>query len=114
MLDIKDLQHNYIYWKSQIIFIHLNILKEVNDRETFYCVQAERALLERIGGDCDTAIGIYSEINNNNISLTAELFSVDGNHRYFVQNTKEINLAKELGREVGEKLKIQSQGSYKR
>ena len=47
-------------------------------------------------------------------SLSAELFSVDGKHRYFIKDTKDINLAKELGREVGEALKSQSKGSYKR
>ena len=35
----------------------LNIVKMVNDEETYCCIQAERALLETIGGDCDTAVG---------------------------------------------------------
>ena len=90
------------------------LLEDINDTYSRICANTEREVLKILEGDCDTAIGIYSEINNNNISLAAELFSVDGNHRYFVQNTKEINLAKELGREVGEKLKIQSKGRYKR
>ena len=90
------------------------LLEDINDTYSRICANTEREVLKILEGDCDTAIGIFSNINGNNINLTAELFSIDGNHRYFVQNTKEINLAKELGREVGEKLKIQSQGSYKR
>ena len=35
----------------------LNILKKINDEKSFYCIQAERALLEAIEGDCDTAVG---------------------------------------------------------
>ena len=90
------------------------LLENINDSYSRICANTEREVLKILEGDCDTAIGIFSNINGNNISLTAELFSIDGNHRYFVQNTKEINLAKELGREVGEKLKIQSKGRYKR
>ena len=42
----------------------LNILKTINDKETYYCIQAERALLEAIGGDCDTAIGGLAKLLN--------------------------------------------------
>ena len=28
-----------------------------------YCIQAERALLEAIGGDCDTAIGGLAKLS---------------------------------------------------
>ena len=90
------------------------LLEDINDTYSRICANTEREVLKILEGDCETAIGIFSNINGNNISLTAELFSLDGNHRYFVQNTKEINLAKELGREVGEELKIQSRGRYKR
>ena len=41
----------------------LSILKTINDNETYCCIQAERALLEAIGGDCDTAIGGLSLIH---------------------------------------------------
>ena len=45
----------------------LNILKAINDKETYYCIQAERALLEAIGGDCDTAIGGLAKLSNDKI-----------------------------------------------
>ena len=47
----------------------LSILKEINHKETYYCVEAERSLLEAIGGDCDTAIGGLAELSNGTISL---------------------------------------------
>ena len=90
------------------------LLEKINSTHSRICANTEREVLKILEGDCDTAIGIFSDINGNNISLSAELFSVDGKHRYFIKNTKEINLAKELGREMGEKLKSQSKGSYKR
>ena len=90
------------------------LLEKINSTHSRICANTEREVLKILEGDCDTAIGIFSNINGKNINLSAELFSVDGNHRYFIKHTKEINLAKELGREVGEKLKFQSKGSYKR
>ena len=90
------------------------LLEKINDTYSRICANTERQVLKTLEGDCDTAVGAFSNIDGNNISLSAELFSVDGKHRYFVKETKEINLAKELGIEVGEILKSQSKGSYKR
>jgi len=90
------------------------LLEKINNLQSRICANTEREVLKILEGDCNTAIGIFSTINDNNISLIAELFSVDGKNRYFIKDTKEINFAKELGREVGEKLKSQSKGSYKR
>ena len=90
------------------------LLEKINDNHSRIFAIAEREVLKTLEGDCDTAIGAFSNIDGNNISLSTELFSVDGKHRYFVKDTKDINLAKELGREVGEALKSQSKGSYKR
>ncbi len=90
------------------------LLENVNDNETRILANTEREVLKILEGDCDTAIGTFSNIEGNNINLVAELFSVDGNHRYFIKDTKNINLAKELGKEIGEALKFKSEGSYKR
>jgi len=90
------------------------LLENINDTHSRICADTEREVLKVLEGDCDTAVGAFSNIDGNNINLSAELFSVDGKHRYFVQETKEINLAKKLGKEVGELLKSQSKGSYKR
>ncbi len=90
------------------------LLEKINDNHSRIRANTEREVLKTLEGDCDTAVGAFSIIDGNNISLSAELFSVDGKHRYFIKDTKDINLAKELGREVGEALKSQSKGSYKR
>ena len=90
------------------------LLEKINDNHSRIRANTEREVLKTLEGDCDTAVGAFSNIDGNNISLSAELFSVDGKYRYFVKDTKDINLAKELGREVGEALKSQSKGSYKR
>ena len=82
----------------------LNILKAVNDKETYYCIQAERALLETIGGDCDTAIGGLAKLSNEKISLKSELFSNDGKKKFEFQSSGYFKKAKEIGYKVGKEL----------
>ena len=82
----------------------LNILKPINDKETYYCVKAERALLEAIGGDCDTAIGGLAKFSNNKISLKSELFSNDGKKKFEFRSSGNFSEAKEIGYKVGEEL----------
>ena len=82
----------------------LNILKSINDKETFYCIQAERALLEAIGGDCDTAIGGLAKLSNDKISLKSELFSNDGKKKFEFKASGHFRKAKEIGYKVGQEL----------
>jgi len=82
----------------------LNILKKINDQETYYCIQAERALLEAIGGDCDTAIGGLAKLSNEKISLKSQLFSNDGKKNFEFQSVGHFKEAKEIGYKVGKEL----------
>ena len=82
----------------------LNILKTINDKETFYCIEAERALLEAIGGDCDTAIGGLAKLSNDKISLKSQLFSNDGKKKFEFQSSGHFRQAKEIGYKVGKEL----------
>jgi len=91
-----------------------NILKKINDEKTFKSVQAERNVLKVLEGDCETAVGAISQIYNENITLEAELFSLDGKERFYCKSSKDIKHAAELGIEIGENIKKQSKGSYKK
>jgi len=82
----------------------LNILKTINDKETYSCVQAERALLEAVGGDCDTAIGGLAKLSNEGINLKSELFSNDGKKKFEFQSSGHLKEAKEIGYKVGREL----------
>ena len=99
--------------KSDDVYIK-NILKKINDEETFNRVQAERNVLKVLEGDCETAVRAISTINSENITLEAELFSLDGKERFYCKSSKDIKHAAELGIEIGENLKKQSKGSYKK
>ena len=82
----------------------LNILKAINDEETYYCIQTERALLEAIGGDCDTAVGGLAKLSNKKISLKSELFSNDGKKKFEFQSSGHFKEAKEIGYKAGKEL----------
>ena len=82
----------------------LKILKTINHKETYYCIEAERALLEAIGGDCDTAIGGLAKLSNEKILLKSELFSNDGKKKFEFQSSGHFRDAKEIGYEVGNEL----------
>ena len=92
----------------------VKILNEINHKETHYCVQAERNVLKILEGDCETAVGVLAKIQVNKIVLEAELFSLDGTQRFYLKSSKDLNLAAELGKEVGEMLKKKSKDSYKK
>ena len=82
----------------------LRIVKMINDEKSYCCIQAERALLEAIGGDCDTAIGGLAKLRNEKIILKSELFSNDGNKKFVVENSGSLKEAREIGYKVGKEL----------
>tara|TARA_B100000530_G_C15831385_1_gene437570 strand:- start:26 stop:943 length:918 start_codon:yes stop_codon:yes gene_type:complete len=92
----------------------VSILKKINHSETYYRANAERNVLKILEGDCETAVGVHAEINANTITLEAELFSLDGSQKFYEKKTSELENAIELGKEVGQKLKIKSNNSYKK
>ena len=92
----------------------IKLLDKVNDRPTHNCVLAERNVLKILEGDCETAVGAIAKIDEGNINLEAELFSLDGRERFYHKASKELKLASELGKEVGLILKKESNNSYKK
>jgi len=92
----------------------IKLLNQINHKKTHYCVQAERNVLKILEGDCETAVGVLAKIEINKIVLEAELFSLDGKQRFYLKSSKDLNLAAELGKEVGEILKKKSKNSYKK
>ena len=92
----------------------IKLLNNVNHKHTNICVTAERQFLKVLEGDCETAVGAIANLQNENINLEAELFSIDGKQRFYHKASKNINFSIELGKEVGEILKKESNNLYKR
>jgi hydroxymethylbilane synthase len=92
----------------------ISILNKINDQETFQRALAERNVLKVLEGDCETAVGAHAIIEGDKLILEAELFSLDGNQRFYEKKSSKIENAKELGKDVGQILKIKSNNSYKK
>ena len=92
----------------------IKLLDKVNHQSTHNCVLAERNVLKILEGDCETAVGAIAKIDEGNINLEVELFSLDGRERFYHKASKELKLASELGKEVGLILKKESNNSYKK
>ena len=56
-------------------------------------------------GDCDTAVGVYAKISKDIINIKAELFSVDGKQRFYVDESENEKMINDLSIKIGEKLK---------
>ena len=81
-----------------------DIIKRINDTKTSLCAIAERKVLQTIGGNCETAIGGFAEITNNNLILKAQLFSDEGDESFDYKFTGSDVDATNIGKIVGEKL----------
>jgi len=92
----------------------IKLLDKVNHQSTHNCALAERNVLKILEGNCETAVGVIAKIDEGNINLEAELFSLDGKERFYHKASKELKLASELGKEVGLILKKESNNSYKK
>ena len=92
----------------------ISILKKINHDETYKRAHAERNVLKVLEGDCETAVGVHSIINGENITLEAELFSLDGSKRFYEKKIVKIEKFKEIGKEIGQILKTKSNNLYKR
>ena len=71
-------------------------------RNAFSCQQTKQA------------VGVYSKIDSDSITVEAELFSLDGSQRFYEKQTNDVKKFKEIGLEIGKILKTQSNNSYKR
>ena len=92
----------------------ISLLKNTNHKETYQRASAERNVLKVLEGDCETAVGVHALVNENIITLEAELFSLDGTKRFYEKKTSDVNDAKKLGQEIGQILKFKSNNSYKK
>lgn len=53
-------------------------LHAINDAATFVAVNAERALLAALGGNCHSPVAAYAVVEGSTIRLKAEIFTNDG------------------------------------
>ena len=91
-----------------------NILRNINDQETEKCAKSERAMLQAIGGDCETAIGGLATIENDNIKLRAQLFSDTGLKSFEYEMKGKTSEPEKIGKLVGEELLRRAGSEFKK
>lgn len=77
-----------------------SLVKALDDPDAHFSVVAERALLLKLGGGCQVPIGVYAKVHNNQISIKAGVFSLDGK----IALRDEITGFKEDAEALGSKL----------
>ncbi len=92
----------------------ISILKKTNHSQTYQRISAERNVLKVLEGDCETAVGVHATVEGSIVVLEAELFSLDGTSRFYEKKSSKIENAKELGKDVGQRLKTKSNNTYKK
>jgi hydroxymethylbilane synthase len=80
------------------------LLADLDDEETHYALDAERALVSQLEGGCNVPIGSYATLNGDQITLTGLVASLDGKTMYKKELTDLKTNAVTLGRRMGEEL----------
>jgi len=88
----------------------LGLLQGLHHPETALRCQAERAFLRELEGGCQVPIGVHSQFNGEELTLTGAVLSVDGQQRVAGCQTavvtdavQAVNLGKALAQELREK-----------
>jgi hydroxymethylbilane synthase len=90
------------------------ILKKINNEETKQCAIAERSLLKTLGGDCDTAVGGLATIQENELTLSAQLFSDNGEQDYTFKTKGRREDGEDIGVMAGTTLLKKAGNSFKK
>ncbi|MBW4556030.1 MAG: hydroxymethylbilane synthase [Trichormus sp. ATA11-4-KO1] len=85
----------------------ITLLKAIEHPQTRDRCLAERAFLRILEGGCQVPIGVNTEINGDNLTLTGIVASVDGQKLVKDSITGAANNAEELGAELAEHLRQQ-------
>jgi hydroxymethylbilane synthase len=82
----------------------LEVIRALEDRETRYCITAERAFLRTLEGGCQVPIGAHATFDSGQITLQGFVGSLDGTAAFRDSIIGEADKAEELGRQLAERL----------
>lgn len=80
------------------------IINKFINIETQYQAVGERSVLSVINGDCHSPVAVTSNISKNKITISARIFSLDGNKMIEESKTSIIQDAENLGKDIGNSL----------
>lgn len=82
----------------------LSVLEFLNDSETIAAVTAERAYLREVQGGCQVPVGVYGQINGDQLLLEATILKIDGTREVRAQMSASCSEAEELGVKLAQQM----------
>lgn len=82
----------------------INVLAPLNHTETEQCVEAERGFSRTLAGSCTVPLGAYATKQNNSITITGFVASVDGTQMLRETMSGDANDAEMIGKALANKL----------
>ncbi len=92
----------------------ISILNQIDHSETRKCAEAEKILLQTIGGDCHTAIGVFAQKIDKKFEIIAQLFSDDGKENFSVKKKCDESELKNVAIIAGRELLKVAGSKYKK
>lgn len=87
-----------------------NLLQVLNDENSWVCVNAERAMSQKLGGGCQVPIAGFAELNGDALFLRGLVGQPDGTRIITAEKRGHRDEAKELGIALAEDLLAQGAG----
>ena len=82
----------------------LALLAPLTDPQTSACVEAERALSRRLGGNCDVPLAAHAQVDSGRLVLNAMVAAADGRSVLRASADGDPGHAEQLGIELADKL----------
>lgn len=82
----------------------LSVLEFLNDSGTIAAVTAERAYLREVQGGCQVPVGVYGQINGDQLLLEATILKIDGTREVRAQMSASCSEAEELGVKLAQQM----------
>lgn len=80
------------------------LIRQLSRVDTVFPFIAERALIQAIGADCRSAVGVYAEAVGDRLKLTAAVYSPDGSEMIGGEENGSAADAAGIGKELGARL----------
>jgi hydroxymethylbilane synthase len=80
------------------------LVAHLNDDATGAALDAERAVVIRLGGGCQMPLGAYAQLSGGTLTLTAVVISLDGSQVVRADGRSTAREARHLGLDVGDRL----------
>jgi hydroxymethylbilane synthase len=80
----------------------ISLISNTNHQDSSIIGITERKVLEVLGANCNSPIGVYASIRDNEIHLKTEIFSHDGKEKFYAEDSSKVSDHVNLANKVGD------------